>query len=543
MRARKLSLLRPGLLLTLSLSVVAFLSFGTEAWAQDDEGVLRVDTQLVLVDVVAVDDDGSVADLDEDDFTLLDEGNAQDISVFEVTRRDSNSRTEAAPLPPGVVSNMRDWQGTLPGATTVVLIDRLNTPDQDQVALNLHLKEFFSDFDDVEHLALYELTEELTLLHDYTEDPDEIRSLVADLKPYHSVTLASSSDESGFEAPLGTVGRDRDLGDFLGGTTGLGQFGRQSADFFLDSRIQTTLEALETIIYHVSGLPGRKNIVWLSGRFPFTFDPWNRTDLVEEIERSTVSWMESVGFLMTRMNVAVYPVDIRGPNSEGDAEFNGVMQTIAEITGGRPFYGTNAGGDAIAQAVADSRVVYTLGFYPSEPGENGDYRDLEVRVDRDGVQLQHRPGYFAFSGAESTETTWGLSEFLTAPLDATEITLVASARSPAEGVPGFQLLVLADTADLNLTPQGDMHVGEIDFVGVFESAQSGAVSVLPAEVIPIALSQQQYEQALQTGFLIRKTLATNGDTGRVRLVIRDRRTGAAGSLWVPVGAVPASGAE
>lgn len=538
MRVRTLSLI-----LMLPLSVIAVQSFPSEALGQDDEGVLRVDTQLVLVDVVAVDDDGSVADLSEGDFTLLDEGTEQDISVFEVTRRDADSRTDAAPLPPGVVSNMRDWQGTLPGATTVVLIDRLNTPDQDQVALNLHLQEFFSDFDDVDHLALYELTEELTLLHDYTGNPGEIGDLIANLKPYHSVTLASSADESGFEAPLGTVGVDRELGDFLGGTTGRGQFGRQSADFFLDSRIQTTLEALETIIYHVAGLPGRKNIVWLSGRFPFTFDPWNRTDLVEEIERSTVSWMESVGFLMTRMNVAVYPVDVRGPNSEGDAEFNGVMQTIAETTGGRPFYGTNAGGEAIAQAVADSRVVYTLGFYPSERGDNGKFRDIEVSVDRRGVQLQHRPGYFAFSGAQSTDLTWGLSEFLTAPLDATEITLVASARSPAEGAPGYQLLVLADTADLNLVSEGGMHVGSIDFVGVFESAQSGAVSVLPAETIPISLSQEQYEQALQTGFLIRKTLATNGDTGRVRLVIRDRRTGAAGSLWVPVGAVPAAGAE
>jgi VWFA-related protein len=532
-----------GLFLTLFSSAVAVQFFPVRALAQDDEGVLRVDTQLVLVDVVAVDDDGSVADLSQDDFTLLDEGTEQNISVFEVTRRDGSSRSDAAPLPPGVVSNMRDWQGTLPGATTIVLIDRLNTPDQDQVALNLHLQEFFSDFDDVDHLALYELTDELTLLHDYTANPDEIEGLVANLKPFHSVTLASSSDASGFEAPLGTVGVDRDLGDFLGGTTGRGQFGRQSADFFLDSRIQTTLEALETIIYHVAGLPGRKNIVWLSGRFPFTFDPWNRTDLVEEIERSTVSWMESVGFLMTRMNVAVYPVDVRGPNSEGDAEFNGVMQTIAQTTGGRPFYGTNAGGDAIAQAVADSRVVYTLGFYPSERGENGKFRDVDVRVDRRGVQLQHRPGYFAFSGSQSTDLTWGLSEFLTAPLDATEITLVATARTPAAGAPGYQLVVLADTADLNLVPEGEMHVGEYDFIVVFESAQTGALSILPAETIPIALSQAQYEQALQTGFPIQKTLATDGNTGRARVVIRDRRTGAAGSLWVPVGVAGPSGAE
>lgn len=506
---------------------------------QGDDGVLRVDTQLVQVTVVARDEDGRLPeDLSVDDFTILDDGVPQEIAVFEVTRAADGTEAEASPLPVGVRSNMRDWRGGTPSAATVVLVDRLNTPDDAQVFLNGHLEEFLASFDRPEHIALYELTEEFRPLHDFTGDPSALVSVASELEPYHSVMLASSDSNAGFEASLGTVGVDRELGDFLGGNSGRGQFALQSADFFLDSRVQTTLEALETIAHHLSGVPGRKNLVWLSGRFPFTFDPWNRTDLVEEIERSTVSWMEQVGFQLTRSNIAVYPVDVRGPSSDGGAEFNGVMKTIADMTGGRPYYGTNAAGEAITQAVDDARAVYTLGFYPSEPGESGDFRDVEVRVARDDVELDYRPGYYALSSSGGTELTWGVTEFLTSPLDATDITLVGTGRGVVEGAQGgFQLLVLAETADLNLRPEDGMRVGEIDLVALFQSA-AGGLSILPAETIPISMTEEQYQQALTTGFLLQKTVDTAGNAGRVRMVVRDKGTGAAGSVWIPVGTPP-----
>jgi hypothetical protein len=98
------------------------------------------------------------------------------------------------------------------------------------------------------------------------------------------------------------------------------------------------------------------------------------------------------------------------------------------------------------------------------------------------------------------------------------------------------LLVLVDIADLalSLSPEG-RYTGSLDLVAAFQSADRTTVSILPAEVLPVDLGEQAYQQARQTGFLIYQTLDAGGDAGRIRLVVRDRATGAAGSLWVGAG--------
>ena len=528
------------LTLTASLVFVAlvFLGWVNAAEAsriQDTEDVLRVDTQLVLVDVVARDRDGTVDDLEVEDLTIFDNGVRQEITVFEMTPIDQGAE-EAAPPPPSVASNMRDWRGAAPAGATIVLVDRLNTPTDIQAFVNDRVLEFVESFDELDRLALYEISGEgvLRIVHDYTTQPEELARKAAELEPEHSLLLAGSDANAGFEASLDTVGVDRELVQFLDrGVGDFREFERQSADMFLDIRIQRTLEALESITYHMRGLPGRKNLVWLSGRFPFTFDPYNRTDLTEEVDQTTVAWMEEVGFLLTDANIALYPVDVRGPGVDGDAEFNGVIRTIAEMTGGRPFYGTNSVGEAVTEAVEDARAVYTLGFYPSEPGTDRSYRNLTIEIDREDVELNHRPGYFAFGGRASAAPARGLADFLVAPLDATAITLVGSA-SRTDQNQDYQVLVLAEASDLNLVEQNGSWVGEIDFVGFFQSELDGSASVLPAETIPIRMSEEQYQGSLATGFLLQKIVNTNGHTGRMRFVVRDRTTGAAGSLWIPV---------
>ena len=69
---------------------------------------------------------------------------------------------------------------------------------------------------------------------------------------------------------------------------------------------------MNALAHYLSGFPGRKNLIWFSGSFPFSVlpnadipDPFAvMGDLSEEF-RDTTS-------LLTRSQVAVYPVDARG---------------------------------------------------------------------------------------------------------------------------------------------------------------------------------------------------------------------------------------
>jgi VWFA-related protein len=507
--------------------------------ARQEADTLRVSTQLVMVEVVVTDAGGAVTDLAEDDFVVFDSGVRQELTVFEAVPASGDS-DDVVNLPAGIASNRRDWRGAVPVAATVVLVDRLNTPTSDQVFMNDLLLEFMQSFDDLGRVALYQLGNEFSIIHDYTGNPQELIRIAGELEPEHSLALESSDSGAGFETGLATAGIDRGLTEFqgVGGGRGAfaGQFSRESGDYFLENRAQRTLQGLEVIAHRLEGLPGRKNVVWLSGRFPFTFYPRQATDLAQEVDLPTLLWMEEVGHLLTSNNIAVYPVDIRGPGTPDDDSYvQGVMRTIAEMTGGRGYYGTNGVAEAISQAVGDAAMVYSIGFYPSAPGDGGSFRTIDVEVPgRAGLDIRHRPGYFAFGSSEDA-TQPGLAEVLSSPLEATSIGLVGQAAVSADDPDSYQLLVLIDLNDLTLAPGNDRRHGEIDFAAFFQSAEDGTVSVLPSELLAISLTEEGYLNALDTGFLIQKIVSTDGQAGRIRVVVRDRTSGLSGSLWIPAG--------
>src|SRR5215831_16829519 len=91
--------------------------------AQND--VIRVNTQLVEVDVIVRGKDGPVSGLTKDDFTLTDNGKPQRIDVFSIsTSERSNVKLDQQLVPEGVVSNRHGRQQ--PTSATVILFDRLN---------------------------------------------------------------------------------------------------------------------------------------------------------------------------------------------------------------------------------------------------------------------------------------------------------------------------------------------------------------------------------------------------------------------------------
>jgi VWFA-related protein len=123
-----------------------------------------------------------------------------------------------------------------------------------------------------------------------------------------------------------------------------------------------------------------------------------------------------------RANLAIYSVDTRGLqaiSSLGDAStgslrgtgaYNGaaltnnmnanfasqeVMATLSSDTGGKAFFDTNDFAPAFAQVQRDTSAYYAIGFRSSNPARDGKYRKLAIKVDRPGLKLEYRLGYYA----------------------------------------------------------------------------------------------------------------------------------------------------
>ena len=76
-----------------------------------------------------------------------------------------------------------------------------------------------------------------------------------------------------------------------------------------------------------------------------------------------------------------------------DGELDG-LKWMAEQTGGRIFYNRNDLGTAVQEAMQDGEVSYTLGFYSQHEKADGSFHMVKVKVDRVGVDVRHREGYF-----------------------------------------------------------------------------------------------------------------------------------------------------
>ena len=189
-----------------------------------------------------------------------------------------------------------------------------------------------------------------------------------------------------------------------------------SAHTTLD-RVRLTTAALLGIANRVAGLPGRKNLVWVSEGFPISIGVGAAGYRTFEPEiRNIVRAMNSGG-------LAVYPVDAQGltvlpgygasikspppPSaafvSDAYRHKRETMRTLAERTGGRAFYDTNDIQGAIRKAVDDSRLTYELGYYPSHEKWDGHFQEVKVKVNRHGATARYRNGYFALSDRLETE--------------------------------------------------------------------------------------------------------------------------------------------
>jgi VWFA-related protein len=466
----------------------------------------RATTSLVQVNVIARRKGAPATGLISDDFTLLDNGKPQRIALFSV----SSSQTPgpaAVPLPVGAVSNRLESGGEeLPNAT-VLLIDQKNTAQVDQAFAIRRIVRFLATRRGRDRIGIYTFSSEgsLAVLQEITGDTGLLSRAASSLRP-----------------------RDPHYKDW------------QPLD-----RVMDTKHVLDAIARHLASVPGRKSLVWVTTSFPLVPNASAQPDY------DARSPMEDAARALNDANVAMYPVDARGlvgalsgMTAISNAEFGGpqspaqlqiqmhsgggvlsgtdTMSGLAELTGGRVLYNANAIEDSIREALDDSELTYTLGFYPAREEKDG-WHKLKVEVARRGVRVRYRERYFASRRLDRPT----LAELLKAPLDATQLELVTETM-PDRTRPGFrQVRASIDLHDVHLENRNHNWVGAVDVSFLMEGSQSARTFTRSVEI-----PDEQISTALDKGIVVDDYESLNG---RLHVVAQDRATGAAGTVTVPIG--------
>jgi VWFA-related protein len=167
-------------------------------------------------------------------------------------------------------------------------------------------------------------------------------------------------------------------------------------------------------------LPGRKLLVLLGPGWPHEMGRDERL----QAERNkflfeNIIWMST---MLRQARITLYSVDFReavdhstnyqqflkGATSPQDFSLgNLTLKVLAVQSGGEVLNQSNNVDESISRCLRDARVYYTLTFQPEPGSPPGKYHDLQVRVDKPGLIVRTRTGYY--SGPDSEED--GLAPF------------------------------------------------------------------------------------------------------------------------------------
>ncbi len=370
--------------------------------------VIKVRSDLVLVDVVVTKNGAPVKGLTSDKFRVLENGKEQELKVFEVHSQEAATASKAPELAP---NNYTDFAPYPPSsAVNVLLLDTLNTPSVDQSYVRQQVLAYMKKIPPGTRMAVFTLSSQLRLVQGFTADESLLAKAVSakdDIKQSIPEEQKHSDDQLAEIQKLEeTAASHHDGHGGQAAGANAGQLAEVRADVkshSTDDQERMTLAALRQIARYLSAIPGRKNLIWFSGSFPLLINRGpntarsNYADDVRETDR-----------LLAAARIAVYPVDARGLYTTYLSDQT--LQQIAADTGGKAFVNTNGVQEAIQQALADGANYYTLGYMP-QGKDDGGFRSIKVNLNG-GYQLAYRDGYYADSagGAASSAANSGHDE-------------------------------------------------------------------------------------------------------------------------------------
>lgn len=503
--------------------------------------VLHAASRLVEVSVIVEDKSGvPIPGLKKEDFTILDEGKPQPIAFLSSPVR---SRTTTHPQDANVFSNHLNLEGQEPGATFVILFDALNTAFLDQGYARQHVLRFLQSMKPQDRVAIFALTNDLVVLHDFSEDAESLRNSVERFSP-RLLAAFDASHPDDFHVPA--LAGDPSFRAFEGHVSNANS---EIADSNIINRFQSTYAAIEGIANYVASVPGHKSLVWVSGGIPIQIG----TDRIGVADRASSHFNSSAGSagardlnglagVLNRADMAIYPIDAHGiDSSDSAAGFNArqdqrdSFRLLADRTGGKAFYGTNDIARAMNSAVNDDRYTYTIGFYPNHGIWNGEFRKIKISLPIEGAHLRYRGGYFAFPRrSESEAARTDLQEAARSPLDATGLDVSVRVKTLAPSSDHLlQVQVTLDPKQFLLHEQENRRKGGLDLLFLEKNA-AGTFLVAEKQHFDVNFSGREYDSLAKTGLVLQRRLTINTGSSDVRVLVRDAGSGTMGSVTIPV---------
>ncbi|MGP8259720.1 MAG: VWA domain-containing protein [Acidobacteriaceae bacterium] len=536
---------------------------------------LQARVPLTILDVVVTDAKGKfVRGLTQADFTVLEDKQEVKPSSFEEHRTDDARPVApmraAQALPPNTYTNDTPTPAKA-GPLNVLLFDAMDIQVAEQQVVRKRMLDFVDKLPAGTEVAVFSLYARLTIDQGFTADRELLKEAIYGKK--HLPIVSSAEDpwqdpinqDPGLDIqqPYQIVDREGEMASL---------------------RAQFSLSALGQIARYLSGMPGRKNLIWFTGSFPLEFPPFpddvafppHPGEMIRAQSYNFEADMKLATDLLARAHVSVYPVDGRGlevlPTPRGfegrnrnfvNINEHQTMDEIADETGGKAFYNNNGFAELAEQAVESGSNYYTLAYTPTNQKLDTRFRTITVKVDRPGLHLVYRPGYYAvnpglsLSGFKIPRPTALQAAMLHGAPDMKEILFkVKVVRAPgtedklpddnqrdsSEMKPPYRRYAVYYTTEIGniaFTQSADGNYNaDFEFeVFVYNAAGDKMLNSTNREVRPV-ISASTYESMRKDGALASQEIdiPAKGDYF-LRIAVHDRTSGHVGTIEIPVSSI------
>jgi VWFA-related protein len=524
---------------------VGVLGFGNPMMAaaqveqQNGRDVITVNANIVLTNVVVRDKKTGalVTGLKASDFTIVEDKKQQQITTFDyqnvddaVVLNEKSTTSGKASIADLVENNFAANPKELRDHRLIVIFFDLSSMQDEDIdrAVDAATNYVNKQMQPADLVAMVSMSTGLTMDQDFTSDKAALLRVLAKY---------SGSDETGF-ANGGTGSTDGTSDD----TTAF------AADDTEYNSLNTDREllAIRAISKSLERVDQRKSMLYFSGGL-------TRNGIENQAS------LRAATNEAAKANLAIYSVDTRGlqalpPGGDaskgslrGNSAYSGsamtaqlaanyssqeTLGTLSSDTGGKAFFDSNDFGPAFQQVQHDTEAYYILGFHSTNQARDGSYRHLTVKVNRNDVKIEYRPGYYApsdFQHQKTEDRELALTEQMRSDSPATDVAVYLQAlyfRS-SDNLFYIPVSLIVPGSQIPFQTKGNSDKANIDVMGQVKNAQGITVGTV-RDTVKLALDQNQQAQRKNIQYSTAFTLAPG--KYHLKFVVRENQTGNMGSF-------------
>jgi len=519
--------------------------------------------ELVTVPVVVLRHNQHVAGLNQQDFSIEEDGKPVKIASFEEVK-ESNGPMKQAVTPSGTYTNELAEQG--PTTMIVIVMDMINTPFFYQNIAKRRLLEFLQNeyLTDRPIMLAVLHPDKLQILHEFTTDSHSLIDIAQKLKSHRQ-------NDAGVDDPTddtfgGELYKQVDIKAEYDAMDKMFYERNNPHDAF-NRRLELGLHdqfyfELQQLAFALSSVRGMKTLVLVTGGFPIPI-PLNTA--------SSHSYDQYILTMkaMSAASISVYPIDVilqsdnpgfvsaaRGAQGrQPDFSIRNVQHymDVTNQTGGDYCLLRNEYKSCFSRAVAYNTEYYMLSYYP-QPSKPAKWHKLKVKVQGEHLRVRSRSGYFTRGELHDPEgrLKMEVAEVFASPVEARGLpitvqwtkletpksTLANEATASLETTAHneqqtmkHRFIVSIKAEDLTFDLDDNNHL-QLDFVAAALDKDGKIIGDI-AQQVDLHLTEPEMLRLKKNGISYANELNVPLQTAKVRFIVRDDLSERVGSVTTP----------